>query len=235
VWVISFHVKHLMARTDSPELALESTWSDPALGRILTQSFVSQMATFAATLALWGAKMNLTARPDDPDEIAFHIVDSLMPLALLPDAFVAGKRVLDFGSGAGFPGLVLASACPARFTLVESRQKRTSFLQVAAAEMKLDNVEVLAARLRPRAVAPEFDVVLSRASGPPWTFYEIAARALIPRGFAVLYSNPSQRLDTAAAKRVGLGEYHRHRYSVRRGTARADRALATWRLLKKAE
>jgi 16S rRNA (guanine(527)-N(7))-methyltransferase RsmG len=214
--------------------ALESSRSDDAaLGTFLTETFIRRMETLAAALALWGAKMNLTAHPDDPVETAFHIVDSLMPLAFLPDTFTSGKRALDFGSGAGFPGLVLASACRARFTLVEGRGKRASFLQVAAAEMALDNVEVLTTRLTAANTGPGFDAVLSRASGPASKFYEIAGYALIPGGVAILYANPAQRLDAAATKEAGLSDYCRYPYAVRRGVASVERALATWRLLKK--
>ena len=87
--------------------------------------------------------MNLTAHPEDPEEIAFHVIDSVMPVVLaslngpLHGTFDKGSTVLDLGSGAGFPGLVLAAASPANFTLIESRRKRASFLQVARAEMRL--------------------------------------------------------------------------------------------------
>jgi 16S rRNA G527 N7-methylase RsmG len=237
--------------------ALESYRSDPALAQVLTEPFIRRMEIFAAALAVWGAKTNLTARPQDPAEIAFHMVDSLTPLALgyglrlspLPDpgkgegegsetfhalsiAFAAGNRILDFGSGAGFPGLVLASACAALFTLVEARRKRASFLTVVSAEMGLDNVEILATRLA-ATIAPSFNAVVSRASGPASEFYDIAAHALLPRGLAILYSSPSQRLDLAAAKMAGLSTYHRYRYSLRRGGAIADRALSIWNKPKK--
>ena len=216
------------------------------------------MEIFSAALALWGAKTNLTASPQDPAEIAFHIADSLTPLALesgrrlspLPDQqeregdgfdalqalariFIAGNRILDFGSGAGFPGLVLASACAARFTLVEARRKRASFLKVVAAEMGLDNVEILATRLTPTAIVPSFSAVVSRASGPASGLYEIAGRALITGGLAILYASPSQRLDLAAANKAGLSTHHLYRYSLRRGGVLAERTLSTWRKPKK--
>jgi len=112
--------------------------------------FLSRIERFAATLALWGSRTNLTARPDDPSELGFHIIDSLAPLSvtgwpegvLLEGCFGPGRRVLDLGSGAGFPGLVLAAACKAEFTLIEARHKRASFLRIAAAEMSLANVTV---------------------------------------------------------------------------------------------
>jgi len=192
------------------------------------------MERFGAVLALWGARTNLTAKPEDPAEIAFHIADSLMPLKFMPDILGEGMRVLDFGSGAGFPGLVLASACDAQFTLAEARQKRASFLKVAAAEMGLDNTEILSARLQEKAVVPHFHAVFSRASGPPADFHAIAAAALLPEGLAILYSTPSQRLDLASAQRRGLVDYRRYPYSLRRGAGRVDRVLAVWRKAEKA-
>src|SRR5271154_1836519 len=108
-----------------------------------------RIGIFAAELARWGARFNLTAAPDNPAELAFHILDSLMPLilavgepaGLLGESFAPGKRILDLGSGAGFPGLVLAAATEAEFVLVESRRKRASFLTTAIGAMGLANVE----------------------------------------------------------------------------------------------
>src|SRR5215469_13189804 len=92
--------------------------------------FSTQMERLSALLAFWGTRMNLTAAAADPNEIAFHIIDSLAPIIFSHDGslpreiLAAGSRVLDLGSGAGFPGLVLASVSSAAFTLVESRRKR---------------------------------------------------------------------------------------------------------------
>jgi 16S rRNA (guanine527-N7)-methyltransferase len=162
------------------------------------QEFLSRMEVFAVELARWGAKMNLTAAPEDPTELAFHILDSLMPLVLEADEaaglapnFAAGKRILDLGSGAGFPGLVLAAATEAEFLLVESRRKRVSFLRTAIGAMGLSNVEV-DSQYR-RAFAPEFDVVTARAFAQPEKFYEVAATALKPGGITMLYASERQR------------------------------------------
>jgi len=208
---------------------LESYCSNIALATLLNATFLDRMELFAQTLSLWGVRSNLTAKPEDPAETAFHIVDSLMPLVLVPDAFQDGKRVLDFGSGAGFPGLILASACPARFILAESRRKRASFLRVAAAQMALDNVEVLAIRLQPKDPAQRFDAALSRASGPLADFYSIAGTVLIKSGVAILYASSSQRLELVAAQTNGLAGYRRYTYSLRHGRTVVNRVLAVWR------
>jgi 16S rRNA G527 N7-methylase RsmG len=249
--------------------ALESYRSDPALTVVLTEPFIRRMEIFGTALALWGARINLTARPEDPTETAFHVADSLIPLTLagykrspsatrgsplsplphsvvgevegegsdtlqaLSKVFTADNHILDLGAGAGFPGLVLASACPARFTLAEARLKRASFLKVAAAEMALDNVEILVSRLTVAGLTSRFDAVVARASGPAASFYDIAAAGLSAGGCAILYANPSQRLDLAAAKKAGLRGYRRYEYSLRRGSIKVDRVLAIWRAAEK--
>ena len=173
--------------------------------------FPGRIEAFAAALARWGSKLNLTSAPDDAGEIAFHIIDSLTPLILAPrteeaastaqaalaGALMAGARVLDLGSGAGFPALILAAACargdtPA-FTLLEARRKRASFLSVAAAEMGLANVRVASSRGDSTTLEAVFDVVTARAFAEPAMAYRTAAAALKPGGRAILFVGPAQR------------------------------------------
>jgi 16S rRNA (guanine527-N7)-methyltransferase len=99
---------------------------------------------------------------------------------------VVGSRIADVGSGAGFPGIPLAIVEPARrFTLIESRLKRASFLRHAVAELGLSNVAIAHARAEdlPRGVA--FDTVLARAVARPAQLLEIV-RPLTAPGSIVL-------------------------------------------------
>src|ERR1700675_2959727 len=82
----------------------------PAIGIVAKNAqFLDRIENLAATLALWGPKVNLTANPTDPDEIVFHIFDSLIPLSLavstktfkLRMASEPERRIADIGSGAG--------------------------------------------------------------------------------------------------------------------------------------
>jgi len=199
----------------------------------LAPGFLDRIAKFAETLAIWGATTNLTAHPNDPAEIAFHVIDSLMPLALgsgaaaasLKAAFDHAARVLDVGSGAGFPGLILASASTAHFTLVESRRKRASFLRAASVAMSLANVTIEQSRLTPADLDERFDIAVARALGPSGEFYAIAAAALIKGGTAILYANPNQRIDSRGARACGFGEQERISYQLRRGQSVVGREL----------
>ena len=77
---------------------------------------------------------------------------------------------------------MLAAAFAARFTLAEARRKRASYLQVAAHEMNLANVEVERRRASAESIASGFDLVTARAFGTSVELYEIAAAALRPAG-----------------------------------------------------
>ncbi|MGO9452140.1 MAG: 16S rRNA (guanine(527)-N(7))-methyltransferase RsmG [Candidatus Binataceae bacterium] len=197
----------------------------------LAPQFFNRIESFAAILATWGARTNLTAHPDDPAEVAFHIIDSLAPLFLLPSPALLRERVrvrvLDLGSGAGFPGLILATAIEAQFTLVEARRKRASFLSLAASEMGLSNVTVRSARASGEMVETGFDLVTSRAVGEAG--FEVVARALKAGGTAILWANADQAIDLNRAQKVGLLESARHEYVVNRTGAMARRALITFR------
>jgi 16S rRNA (guanine527-N7)-methyltransferase len=201
--------------------------------------FLARMEKFAVALALWGSRIDLTAHPEDPSEITFHILDSLMPLviarrpegAILRRAFRPDGRVLEVGSGAGFPGMVLAAACDASFTLVESRRKRASFLSVTMAEMQLANVNVECARADPSRFSPEFDAVTARAVGDLPRFYRLAASALAKDGIALLYASPAQRLSLTEARSSGLSGYTRFPYEVPRGPEVVKRVATVWRKL----
>ena len=106
----------------------------------------------------------------DPVEIAIkHFLDSLT--CLLARDIAPGERVADVGSGAGFPGLVLAIARPqASYTLIEATKKRTAFLRLAAEALALTNTTLLAGRAEQAGRNPDhreaYDLVLSRALAP---------------------------------------------------------------------
>lgn len=195
--------------------------------------FLDRMQRLAELLALWGARTNLTARPGDPAETAFHILDSLMPLVLarepqgrsIQQALGAERRVLDLGSGAGFPGLMLAAACGAHFTLCESRRKRASFLSVAIAEMGLDNAIVKSARAEAMDTAGGYDALTARAVGDWPSLWRIAAAALRRGGLAILYLARDQRVDSKLWRSLGFGTVQRLPYTIERDGKLVNRSL----------
>ena len=200
-----------------------------------TVQFLDRIERMAATLAVWGPKINLTAHPRDPEELVFHVFDSIIPISIAASSKILRldrtHRVLDIGSGAGFPGLVIAAAINAHVTLVEARRKRATFLSEAAIEMGLQNVRVECARAESLYVRDSFDLVTSRAVANPPALFEIAGRALHREGgVLMLYVSAEQKFDddAGAAAAAGLVDGAVSGYDLRHGRQMMRRAIATW-------
>jgi 16S rRNA (guanine527-N7)-methyltransferase len=125
----------------------------------------NRAATLLAHLDLvdeWGARMNLTAIRERPQQVTKHLLDSL---SVAP--WLRGTRIADVGSGAGFPGIPLAVVRPdLHFALVESTGKKCRFLEHVRDALALTNVEVVQARAERYTPDVRFDTVLARAVGP---------------------------------------------------------------------
>jgi 16S rRNA (guanine527-N7)-methyltransferase len=110
-------------------------------------------------LERWNRKVNLTAIRDRAEMFTMHIEDSL---AVRP--WLRGSRILDIGTGAGFPGLPLAIVEPEReFTLLDSNNRKVAFVEHARSLLGLQNVTVVQARAEDYAPGDRFDTVISRA------------------------------------------------------------------------
>lgn len=130
-----------------------------ALGLAVDATTRQRLLDYLALLDKWNKVYNLTAVRNPRDMLTQHVLDSL---AVLP--FVAGRRILDVGSGAGLPGIPLALAAPEKeITLLDSNQKKTTFLQQAQIELRLPNVSVVCGRVEHYAPTEKYDTVVSRA------------------------------------------------------------------------
>lgn len=144
--------------------ALQQAAND--FGLTLTEQQLAQFVRYYELLIEWNEKMNLTALTT-PQEVAVkHMIDSLT--AYRPELFPAGARVIDVGTGAGFPGLPLKIFCPQiELTLMDSLQKRLRFLEAVVQELGLTGVQCVHARAeegaRNKKYREQFDVAVSRA------------------------------------------------------------------------
>lgn len=145
----------------------------------LTAAHREALARYERLLDTWGARMNLTAIRDPAQIATRHFLDSLALVAALPPADPA-QRLVDVGSGAGFPGALCALWRPGwAVTLVERTQKKAAFLEALARELRLP-LQVLATdvdRLR-----ETYDQVVSRAAFPPPEWLRRGARLVSPGG-----------------------------------------------------
>lgn len=134
------------------------------LGAVLDEQAVERLDRFLDLLEVWNRRFRLTGDRERPTLLEKHVLDCL---AVVPELPPDGP-VVDIGSGAGFPGVVLACACPDRpVVLVEPRRRPTSFLLEVARTIPLPHVRVVEARAEDAARDPTLGrsmaMVVSRA------------------------------------------------------------------------
>lgn len=177
-----------------------------------------RLAAFRDMLLRWNARINLVA---DRDPVAIdrrHIEDSLQLLPLLPP----DGPMADLGSGAGFPGLVIALASEREAHLIESDRRKAAFLQEAARTLGLPNVIVHAQRIEDIALPP-LTAVTARALAPLHSLLPHAARLLAPSGIALFPKGRNAESELTDA-------LHDWRMRVERFQSRTDPAATVFRL-----
>lgn len=173
------------------------------LGIPLTEEKLSQMDKYARLLLDWNEKINLTAITK-PDEVATkHFLDSLTPI-------LTGKikgSVIDVGTGAGFPGLVLKIACPdIRLTLLDSLNKRIRFLQEVTDKLGLCGVECVHMRAEDAGAnstwRAKFDVCVSRAVANMASLSELCLPFVKQDGYFLALKGPLADEELATSKKA---------------------------------
>ena len=129
----------------------------------LDERALGRFRRYYELLTEWNKVMNLTAISGEEDTARLHFLDCA---ALAGLTELRGKRVIDVGTGAGFPGLVLKILCPeTELVLLDSLEKRVRFLKTVCAELGFDDVLCLHARAEeaPPQLRESFDLACSRA------------------------------------------------------------------------
>ena len=145
-----------------------------------------QFAKHARILAEWNQKINLTTIEDPLEMAVKHFVDAIVPY----DFIQPESRLLDVGSGAGFPGITLKVMLPKlQVTLVEATRKKVNFLKHVIRELGLTDIEALHTRIEnlEHRVVGKFDVIVSRAFSNLPRFVELSLPYLLPDGQLIAY------------------------------------------------
>lgn len=123
----------------------------------------------------WNRIHNLTAIRNPQDMLYQHVMDSLSVLS-----HIRGPQIIDIGSGAGLPGIPIALARPDwRVTLVESNQKKASFLQQVKIELALQNVTVMAKRSEDIRPNERVDTIITRAFSDLGEFIQLTRQLAV--------------------------------------------------------
>jgi 16S rRNA (guanine527-N7)-methyltransferase len=173
------------------------------VGLRLTKEQLVALEYYERELLDWNARFNLTAI-DDPEKIRVkHFLDSLTCLIAMRHQPM--ERVIDVGTGAGFPGIPLKIACPTmQLTLVESVSKKTAFCQHMIEELKLKGVKVIQERAEVAGVSPEhrqqYDWALARAVASMPVLMEYLLPLVRVGGHALAMKGESAPAETQLAE-----------------------------------
>lgn len=182
-----------------------------ALQLDLGDAQVGQLLDYQDLIGKWTKVYNLTAVRDPAEMMTHHLLDSLaavMPLRhhLQKAGLERGARLLDVGSGAGLPGVVIAICCPeVAVTCVDTVAKKAAFIKQAALALKLPNLSGLHARVE--TITTPFEVICSRAFASLVDFTNWSADALAPQG-AWMAMKGKHPADEIAALPAGAEVFH---------------------------
>ena len=181
------------------------------LGLELTDGQIAQLLDYQSLIGKWTKVYNLTAVRNPAEMMTHHLLDSLAAIApltrhLQKSGLEQGSTLLDVGSGAGLPGVVIAICCPnVAVTCVDTVAKKAAFIKQAALALKLPNLTGLHSRVE--NITQSFDVICSRAFASLPDFTSWSAAALSPQGvwMAMKGKHPA---DEVTALPAGIEVFH---------------------------
>jgi len=179
---------------NSDQLLASITAGLDSLQRDLPDGAIAKLAQLLTELERWNRRVNLTAIRDLETMVSGHILDSLVVRPLLE-----GRRVIDVGTGAGFPGLPLAIAEPQiEFGLLDSNGKKISFVRHVIGELGLSNATAIRARAEDYAPAERFDTVIARALASIPKLLQLAGHLIREEGvlLALKGKHPTAELES---------------------------------------
>ncbi len=183
------------------------------LGLNLTDLQVGQLLDYLGLIAKWTKVYNLTAVRDPQEMLTHHLLDSLAAIGPLR-RHSQGRPVslLDVGSGAGLPGVVIAICCPeVTVSCVDTVAKKAAFIQQVSATLKLPNLKGIHARVE--SLTGPFDVISSRAFASLADFVNWSGGAL-GQGGVWLAMKGKHPADEIAALPTGAQMFHVEQLTV---------------------
>ena len=202
----------MMAMESTASAATAISQAASQMGVELTPTQLDQLQRYLALVQKWNKVYNLTALRDPADMLTHHLFDSLSAIAPLQRQLaqmgipLAQARLLDVGSGAGLPGVVMAICCPGlSVACVDTVGKKAAFVQQVALELRLPNLRGVHARVE--SLTEQFDVVSSRAFASLVDFTTWSRAALAPHGvwLAMKGKHPA---DEIAALPTDVAVFH---------------------------
>ena len=176
-------------------------------GLSFREELPDQLNVYLTLLEEWNSRIDLTAVTDSDETADKHFIDSLA--VLKTDLIRDHSTVIDVGTGAGFPGMVLAMARPdLQVTLMDSQQKRLTFLKKVAENAGVSNVAIVHARAEDGARKTDFrerfDYAVARALAPLNVLCEYLLPYIKTEGYALCWKGPALKDEIEIGRRAAF-------------------------------
>lgn len=177
------------------------------LGICIEKRHICQFLRYYELLVHWNSFMNLTSITEFDEVIMKHFIDSVSLLKAVPDLFTKAYTVIDVGTGAGFPGIPLKIIFPnLKITLLDSLNKRVSFLNEVISELELEDIMAVHGRAedfaKPAAYRESFDICVSRAVANLTTLSEYCLPFVRKGGAFISYKSEKIKDEYEEAKKA---------------------------------
>ncbi|MBO4470243.1 MAG: 16S rRNA (guanine(527)-N(7))-methyltransferase RsmG [Clostridia bacterium] len=169
------------------------------------ENLPEKLKIYLELLREWNSRMDLTAVTDDEETVDKHFIDSLT--VLRTGLVKENMKLIDVGTGAGFPGMVLALACPElQVTLLDAQQKRLSFLKAVSEATESENITIIHARAedgaRKAELREQYDIAAARALAPLNVLCEYLLPYVKVDGYALCWKGPALKEETEAGRKA---------------------------------
>lgn len=159
-------------------------------GVFVSEDFAKKAFEFWEELVFWNKTHNLTTVTDFYESALVHFADSLFPSSE-KNIFFDGAKVLDLGTGGGFPGIPLALYFPkVDFHLLDKSRKKISFISLTAAKLGIENVTGINENFF--SISDKYDIVVSRAVRIDEEIFEHCRKIINPNGHLVVFYSSQQ-------------------------------------------
>ena len=171
------------------------------LGLPFSNEAVDKCCRHLFLLKRWSKAFNLSGIKDLNEMVVKHVLDSV---SILP--FLKGEKIIDVGSGAGFPGIPIAIFLPnISFSLLDSNGKKIRFLTEIKSQLNLENVTIVNDRVEKHAPSSPYDMVVCRAFSSLEKIVLNCSRLLVPDGSVLAMKAAISEEELNAAREVSLG------------------------------
>ncbi len=219
-----------MTDTDSAKNERLLVEGAKSFGLELSPRHTRAFSRYLSMLSFWSVRLNLTAIRDRELVLRLHFIDSLSVVPLLS----RGGRLLDVGSGAGFPGIPINIMLPEKpVYLLEPRRKRATFLRHVVRELGLTNAHVVEGRMEslPGDSLPAMQETITRGFSDIRGFLEASGKLLAPDGTSIVMHGPKGTavLDELRGCLAGYGLSEGRKIDLELPFGRERRTLLTFR------